>query len=368
MKRKKEMAALALFPTPEQDAWLRETAEVFHYKYSKVRSIIEQAGLNQYERGNLMSWWVRERLEPKTKHAVDIGVLCAAHLPLKENEFYLNDIKLRRTKTENKIFMPLHWKSTNIKCLGRSGWSEIISKKCWAAHIWFDKLSSLWRATVFCAAPSIEEPVWSGRVLGVDLGIKRLAVLSDGTFLKYGWLRHKNERDRQLIAKLQQHGTRSALRRAKWLWRKIRHRNQTAAHQLVAEVMRHTEPGDAVAIEDLGQLNERIQQYTGAQNRRLAGSFPYGLIRCYLKLACEKSGRKLVVVNPADTSRMCSKCGQVDRRSRKSQAHFVCTSCGYQVDADLNAARNIAARAGSVLANGGAEGCLTSLSACRAQS
>jgi putative transposase len=48
-------------------------------------------------------------------------------------------------------------------------------------------------------------------------------------------------------------------------------------------------------------------------------------------------------VSPAFTSQRCSACGQVDAKSRESQARFVCTACGYAGHADVNAARNIAA-------------------------
>ena len=48
-------------------------------------------------------------------------------------------------------------------------------------------------------------------------------------------------------------------------------------------------------------------------------------------------------VRPALTSQRCSACGQVDRDSRESQAVFRCTACGFACNADVNAARNIAA-------------------------
>jgi transposase len=48
-------------------------------------------------------------------------------------------------------------------------------------------------------------------------------------------------------------------------------------------------------------------------------------------------------VPPAYTSQRCSACGRVDGRSRESQARFRCTACGYAGNADVNAARNIAA-------------------------
>jgi putative transposase len=57
----------------------------------------------------------------------------------------------------------------------------------------------------------------------------------------------------------------------------------------------------------------------------------------------EKAPGRVEKINPAFTSQRCSACGQVDPRSRESQACFVCTACGFASNADVNAARNIAA-------------------------
>jgi transposase len=48
------------------------------------------------------------------------------------------------------------------------------------------------------------------------------------------------------------------------------------------------------------------------------------------------------LVDPRNTSRMCSQCGHCDKANRKSQAEFSCQRCGYSTHADYNAARNIA--------------------------
>jgi putative transposase len=48
-------------------------------------------------------------------------------------------------------------------------------------------------------------------------------------------------------------------------------------------------------------------------------------------------------VNPAYTSQTCNVCKHIASQSRQSQATFVCVACGHQANADVNAARNIAA-------------------------
>ena len=48
------------------------------------------------------------------------------------------------------------------------------------------------------------------------------------------------------------------------------------------------------------------------------------------------------------TSLRCSTCGWIDKNSRKSQAEFVCSSCGFTCNADTNASINVAAGQGGI--------------------
>ena len=57
----------------------------------------------------------------------------------------------------------------------------------------------------------------------------------------------------------------------------------------------------------------------------------------------DKAPGRVEKIEPAFTSQRCSVCGHVDAESRKSQACFVCTACGFACNADVNAAINIAA-------------------------
>ncbi len=64
-----------------------------------------------------------------------------------------------------------------------------------------------------------------------------------------------------------------------------------------------------------------------------------------------KGGIYLEVPAPY-TSQTCSVCGEKDKASRQGQERYVCTSCGYEANADINAAKNILAAGHAVLACG----------------
>ena len=57
-----------------------------------------------------------------------------------------------------------------------------------------------------------------------------------------------------------------------------------------------------------------------------------------------KTNYNLIKVDPKYTSQTCSRCGYVDKANRISQSRFVCRSCGFTINADVNAAKNILAR------------------------
>ncbi|MEX5637779.1 transposase, partial [Parafrankia sp. FMc2] len=56
----------------------------------------------------------------------------------------------------------------------------------------------------------------------------------------------------------------------------------------------------------------------------------------------QKAPGRVERVPAAFTSQRCFACGYVVAGSRESQARFCCVACGYQSNADVNAARNIA--------------------------
>lgn len=66
----------------------------------------------------------------------------------------------------------------------------------------------------------------------------------------------------------------------------------------------------------------------------------------------EKAPGRVLKVRAAYTSQTCHRCGHIAAENRKSQAVFSCVACGHTANADINAARNIAAGQ-AVTARGG---------------
>jgi transposase len=117
---------------------------------------------------------------------------------------------------------------------------------------------------------------------------------------------------------------------------------------------------DVIRVEDLKIANmtrsasgvpaapgRNVRQKAGLNRAILASG--WGLL---VKRLEDKAPGRVEKVDPRYTSQRCSACGTVDAKSRKSQALFACTSCGYACNADVNAAKNIAAGR-AVTARGG---------------
>ena len=199
-----------------------------------------------------------------------------------------------------------------------------------------------WRLLVSAhyADPSPSEP---GDVLGVDLGLKRIATDSDGEPYTAAKVLGLRARYAHMRTKLQKKGTASArkLRRKR---SKREHRFQKDVNHCIAKeiVQRAIESGRAVALEDLTHLRERVR--LKKSQRRAHSSWAYADLRAKIAYQACMAGVAVVLVDPRHTSQTCSRCGHCERANRQSQASFLCRQCGYAAHADCNAAVNIAVR------------------------
>ncbi|WP_028951166.1 RNA-guided endonuclease InsQ/TnpB family protein [Sulfurihydrogenibium subterraneum] len=67
-------------------------------------------------------------------------------------------------------------------------------------------------------------------------------------------------------------------------------------------------------------------------------------IKNKLKEISEEYGIQVVEINPAYSSQTCNNCGYVDKENRKTQEKFECRLCGYKLNADVQASRNLIKR------------------------
>ncbi len=54
----------------------------------------------------------------------------------------------------------------------------------------------------------------------------------------------------------------------------------------------------------------------------------------------EEAGSRVILVNPRNTSQMCSRCGMIVKKTLSDRVH-TCPQCGLMMDRDQNAAINI---------------------------
>jgi putative transposase len=187
--------------------------------------------------------------------------------------------------------------------------------------------------------------------LGVDLGVENIAVDSDETVHSGKPIDAKRfayARRRKAIGKKSKGAPRKQRRRLHKAiktgeQKESRYRrdvNHCISKRLVAKAK---DTGRGIAVEDLKGIRDRTQ-FRKPQRFRMGG-WAFFQLRSFLAYKAVLAGVDMVTVDPRNTSRTCSVCGHCEQANRKSQAEFECRSCGHQDHADLNAARNIRARA-----------------------
>ena len=186
-----------------------------------------------------------------------------------------------------------------------------------------------------CKLPDIQ--VKKGdKVLGVDRGILNIVTCSDNSFVNSKHLRNVKGKYRYLRAKLQSIGTPSARRKLKNISGRERRFTLDVNHCLSKKLVQ--KPSDVFAVEAL-KIGKR--KVNGRKFNKLLGSWSYGQLLTLLKYKAENLGKIVIEVNRRHTSQRCNKCGHTDKLNRKG-LQFKCKQCGFELNTDLNAARNIA--------------------------
>jgi IS605 OrfB family transposase len=181
-----------------------------------------------------------------------------------------------------------------------------------------------------------------GGVLGVDLGIRNIAVTSTGRKFFGKDIREYREDRLRIRASLQSKGTEGAKRALKRLsGRERRHAawvNHRIAKAIVGEAIKAS--CDRIALENLKGIRGHLRIPSKHLNR-MVSLWSFFQLREFIRYKAAAKGIRIVEVDPAYTSQTCHKCL---KRGIRDREEFLCTACGMTLDADENAARVIAAR------------------------
>lgn len=194
------------------------------------------------------------------------------------------------------------------------------------------------------------EPFVVEGVIGVDLGVKHIAVDSDGNVRSAKTVNSVRYRHTRLRTNLQRKRTHSARRRLKKLSGKERRFARNTNHVISKELVELAERTKrAIGLEDL----RHIRKPAGELSTLLPSSPhpPFGQLRSFIEYKAKRAGVTVLFVDPRNTSRECPECGHISKANRPSQAVFKCVECGYAAHADSTAAVNISRRAAVMLPN-----------------
>jgi IS605 OrfB family transposase len=190
-------------------------------------------------------------------------------------------------------------------------------------------------------APQVEP---TDQVIGVDLGISRPAVTSHNRFLgKKAWKAIEG-RLFHLKRALQKKGTKSAKRHLKRVRSRQRRLRRDCDHVLSKQIVQSAKPGATIVLENLKDIRKRMKAKRHTKTKRRMHSWSFAQLKGFIGYKAEERGCTVVAVDPRHTSQTCSCCGHCARTNRRSQSVFNCRQCGYHLNADLNAARNIATK------------------------
>ncbi len=243
----------------------------------------------------------------------------------------------------------------------RFRWSRPVPPGVKSYRVTMDR-SGRWHVAFVAIPEPIPAPV-NGQAVGIDRGVAVSAALSTGELLHVPGL---TARERQRLRRLERRlarARRESNRRArvKYAIARLRaretDRRKDWGEKTSTDLARRF---DVIRVEDLKikkmtrsargtarSPGRKVRQKAGL-NREIMRS-GWGLLVRRLE---EKARGRIEKIKPAFTSQRCSACGHVAAENRKSQALFACAACNFACNADVNAARNIAA-GHAVTARGG---------------
>lgn len=178
-------------------------------------------------------------------------------------------------------------------------------------------------------------------VLGIDRGIVNIATLSDGTTYSGKHVLQVKQRYQAIRSKLQSKGSKSAKRHLRTLSMRENRFVTDMNHCISKDIVHRCVPGTVLVLEKLNGIRENSKKLRKSERAKV-NSWSFYQLEQFLTYKALAKGCSVQHVDARYTSQKCSICGHTVKGNRITQSHFKCKKCGYECNADLNAAINIA--------------------------
>ena len=240
-------------------------------------------------------------------------------------------------KSDNRIELPLilnsDYQKEIIKQIGNNfklGSTELVKyKDNFYVHISYSKEIKL------------PKPDNSFSPIGVDIGMNNLAVsVTQSSVIFYSGKRvqYKNEFFRKQRAILDSNGAVAEIKRMKG---KQSRYNDFHRHNIAKGILEQTkkEKNPVIVMENIKEIRDttRVKK---PQRARLH-NWIFRRLQQAIEYKAKWEGIPVIYVDAHNTSKLCSKCGELNLRNKHS---YKCNSCGFEANSDYNGARNIAKR------------------------
>ncbi len=350
-----------IYLTNGQKRLLNQTLEECRWVYNQVLearrdAYAEGTPLGLYDTITLLPDWKAERPSLKLVHSQVLQNICQrVHLTfeaffrrVKAGEADVGYPRFKGYGRYDSITYPQYGNGVRIE-----GDDLVVSKIGRVQVVWHRPLegqvktvtlrrsaTGKWYAAFSCEVERRPYPP-SPNIVGIDVGLESFLTTSNGEKIANPRFFRRDEHDLKRVQSAkdkaknaqnwpEHHRRTQALRR---IHERIAWRRADFAHQLARTLVRQYQ---IIAFEDLNVLHM-------LKNGRLAKSIADAAWNQLIQYTCTKAedaGRTVVLINPRNTSKLCSRCGELVDKDVSVRIH-TCPSCGLILDRDQNAAINI---------------------------
>ena len=264
----------------------------------------------------------------------------------------------RKGQSSDSIRFPQGFKieqETNRICLPKIGWVRYRNSRKIVGtpkNVTVSRKGKHWYASIQVEYEANILEHKSTSALGIDMGVKRFATLSDGSFIEP---LNSFKKSAEKLATLQRKLKHKKKFSKNWQKQKAK---ITKYHEKIAADRRDflhkkstaiCENQAVICIEDLKIKNmsktaklKNVKQKSGLNKSILDQG--WGMFFDMLTYKQDWNGGRVIKVPPQHTSQKCPSCHHVAKENRLTQAEFVCVECGYKNNADVVGAINVLTR------------------------